>query len=68
MDLDDDDLCKWILYANEKCGNILTQSSLFFVETMLNLLEEGREITLNNRNKLQNIADSLQEKLSKKEK
>lgn len=65
MDLDDDDLCKWIIYANEKCGNVLTQSSLNFVEMMINILEEGREMRLTNRTMLQNIAKSLEEKLNK---
>jgi hypothetical protein len=46
MELDDEDLCKWILLANQQ-SNTLESSTIHNVEKMLSRIEEGMELNLN---------------------
>jgi len=43
MELDDEDLCRWILLANEKKKE-LEYSTIQYVEKLLGKIEEGRDI------------------------
>lgn len=43
MELDDEDLCRWILLANEKTKE-LEYSTIQYVEKLLSMIEEGREL------------------------
>ncbi len=43
MELDDEDLCRWILLANEKM-KILESSTVQYVEKLLGMIEEGRDL------------------------
>lgn len=43
MELDDEDLCRWILLANEHT-NELENSTVQYVEKLLGMIEEGRDL------------------------
>lgn len=58
MELDDEDLCKWILLANEKVKR-LDFETVRYVEKLLGMLEEGREIKVIQRNTLKSLANKF---------
>lgn len=58
MELDDEDLCRWLLLANEKVKK-LDFETVRYIEKLLSMIEEGRDIKVTQRNTLKSLANKF---------
>lgn len=58
MELDDEDLCRWILLANEKVKK-LDFETVRYVEKILGMIEECRDIKVVQRGTLKSLASKF---------
>ncbi len=58
MELDDEDLCRWLLLANEKVKK-LDFETVRYIEKLLSMIEEGRDIKVIQRNTLKSLANKF---------
>ena len=62
MELDDEDLCQWILLANKEL-KILESSTVQYVEKLLGMIEEGRELKIGHHNTLVSLSKRFDKNL-----
>lgn len=62
MELDDEDLCRWILFANEKTKK-LDIETWHYVEKVLSHIEEGRELKASQRATLMSLSKKFDKNL-----
>lgn len=62
MELDDEDLCRWILLANEQTKE-LERSTVQYIEKLLGHIEEGRELKADQRNTIMALSNRFDKNL-----